>query len=114
MSIVIESGNLLPIVSLGGVVSQPGKGRQVESQQLTVTAVVVLSPDNPKRISMIIQNITTGTDILLVYFGNAATYPFSLNPGGVLQIDRTFPFTGPILVQSVTSCVMTSLEVSVI
>lgn len=99
-TVYYEPGNLLPVVSLGGVVSLPGKGRIVTSYSVVATAPIVLASANPKRISAIIQNCDDGANPGMkayVFLGNA-TPPIILLPFGTLQIDRDFPWIGDIIV----------------
>lgn len=100
MTTFYEPGSALPITSLAGVVSLPGQGRVVTNGTQAVSAPANLLPSNPKRISAVIQNIDT-TDKILVYLGPAGGQaPIYLLPGGTLQIDKDFPWTGEVNVWS--------------
>jgi hypothetical protein len=102
----VESGNLLPILSLGGVVSKVGQGRQLDQNQINVQTATVLLLDNPKRISAILQNLGP-TDVVISFPGSASG--FTLAAYGNLQINRDFPWTGIVIG---TSAVLTGVSVT--
>lgn len=93
-----ETGNRLPIISLGGIQSNRGWGRNIEISATPVLGLYAgiqqIMPDNPRRISAIILNNTPGV-VFLSAPGN--DWYLLLQPGGSLQIDNNFPYTGPIL-----------------
>lgn len=116
--IVTEPGNLLPLVSLGGVISLSGQGRTILSD---ADALNTGSPhslyvaSNPKRISLIIQNnddaTAPGTPIQ-VYLG-AQSHPVFVYSPGTLQIDRDLPWIGEVVIMSATNNpIATYIEVS--
>lgn len=112
-----ESGYEGLLVSLGGVKSQLGRGRITRSFEGNITSTLkqMILPNNPKRISAIIENIpnTTGIYLYISFTGTGLTV--SLAPGGSFQIDQNFPWTGPVWAQpaSVGTCYCGGLEVSV-
>ena len=111
MAAFSESGNLLPILSLGGVVSQPGKGRKFDTIQYNVStpAYPQVLNDNPERISALIQNL--GPDNVAINApGTQASITLTLL--GVLQIDRNFPWTGPMLATSPGVALLNVTEIS--
>lgn len=100
MARYLEPGNLLPVVSLGGVISNPGLGRVVDVNNITLNGTAfVLSVSNPKRISAIVQNIDDAAHPgahALIYLGGLNSIPIDLTPYGTLQIDKDFPWIGEI------------------
>lgn len=101
--IFYEPGNNLPLLSLGGVVSQTGQGRVVQSNSATMSPGAQFAiPPNTKRISMIIMNVGDGSQaggFINIFIGSLNTIPVYLQPGGTLQIDRYFPWIGEVDVQ---------------
>ena len=98
----VETGSLIPIVSLGGIKSQPGMGRVITSFAFPPTIAIVnyvLSP-NPKRISAIFINkgdpANVG-EIMYLYIGENGA-PIKLLEYGSFQIDSNFPWTGSVSV----------------
>lgn len=95
-----ETGNLLPLLSLGGVLAQPGQGRTISSNSFTLSTVLgaqQIMDSNPKRISAVIQNVddlASPGSYIEVFLGGLNTIPLILAPYGTLQIDRDFPWTG--------------------
>lgn len=94
-----ESGHYSPndeLISLGGVKGVANRGRNVDIRSYTAAdaAAHPIAQDNPQRIAMLITN--NGTDSVPVDLGNgaAAGYGHILAPGGSLQIDKNFPWTG--------------------
>lgn len=91
---ITEPGYNGQLVSLGGVLGAPGKGRQMFNHVFAMAsgAVPLLSP-NPMRIAALIQNADTTLAVLL-YVGTTSTlqYLVTLNAGGSLQIDQDFPW----------------------
>jgi len=104
--VAYETGNLKPIISLGGNVSREGQGRVFSSAIVSAFGGVVLAPSNPKRISALIQNlddIAVPGQIITVYLGGLGTAPIVLSAYGTLQIDINFPWTGEIDVASISN-----------
>ena len=92
-TIAYESGNAGELVSLGGVKGGKFKGRKFEIAAVTIpngTAIVV--PDNPMRISLLVEN-TDSVKNLNIGLAGSNDY-FTILPGGTIQIDKHFPFTG--------------------
>jgi hypothetical protein len=108
MALQLESGNRLPIVSLGGNVSAPGQGRVLDINQYNAGSPIIILQDNPNRISAIIQN--DGPSVAVIYAPNNSG-SIQLVAYGTLQIDRDFPWTGPIMASG-TNCLVTVAEVS--
>lgn len=106
----IESGNNLPLLSLGGVVSQYNQGRDIEQNQINVQGSTALLTDNPKRISAILQNI--GTVVVYISFPGS-TSAITLSPLGTLQFDKDFPWTGIVIGSSSVLSGVSVTEVSV-
>ena len=118
MGIQLESGNLLPLVSLGGIVSQVNQGRAVDGNQNSVvysTGAVQILWDNPRRISDIIQNL--GPDSVVVYMTGstpAIGCGLLLPVNASLQIDRDFPWTGAMFsAAGATGSLVNVVEVSI-
>jgi hypothetical protein len=106
----IESGNRFPIISLGGIVSQNQQGRDIESNQINVQTATVLAVDNPKRISLILQNLGTVNAVIVF---PATGSGITLAPLGTLQIDHNFPWTGVVIGTASVLCGISVTEVSV-
>ena len=104
--IYIEPGNRLPIISLGGIVSNEGQGRIIRSINATTGSGAdgndyQILDSNPKRISCIIQNLddaASAGSLVEVYLGSVNTIPITLGTLGTLQIDRDFPCIGAIII----------------
>ncbi len=97
-----EPGNAEVIVSLGGVKSTHGRGRIVSVDTANVglaTGATLLWPNNPLRLSALVQNISDGATVLL-YIGSpfltGTPQTLYLFPHGSFQIDQDFPWTGPV------------------
>lgn len=103
-----ETGNILPILSLGGVQSKNGQGRVVDSDDVTQAPGYppFVIPSNPKRISLLIQNVgdvtnpTAAGATIDVSLGGLDTIAIVLGPLGTLQIDSNFPWTDSIVITS--------------
>lgn len=118
--IYYEPGNLLPLVSLGGTVSQPGQGRIIKSISATTGSgadgnLYQILDANPKRISCIIQNFDDAAapgSLVSVRLGSVNTIPITLDTLGVLQIDKDFPCIGPVIISATAgSPVVTVVEI---
>jgi len=86
------------LYSLGGVVGEPGQGRQGIRHLITLTGGVgqIGMPANPRRISATIQ-IFNGTADLQVFFSDDTEGPaFILAPRDMLQVDWNLPWTGAV------------------
>lgn len=94
MSQAIETGNLLPLYSLGGIKSLTGHGRTISgnSMVLGINSTIPLLVSNPKRIAAMIQNI--GAITVSIYFDTQ--FICQILPGGTLQIDTNFPWIGSV------------------
>jgi hypothetical protein len=93
------------LVSLGGIRGKPNFGRVLSSNSFTVGVGTfqVASVSNPQRVAAIIENLDDGAapgSQLYVYLGGLNTIPFILQPYGTFQIDKNFPWTGDIWVNS--------------
>lgn len=117
MPVYFESGNQLPLLSLGGVISQAGQGRNITSNSVTITGPTQLAPANPKRIAAVVQNIgdpalpgcTVG-----VYFGSLNVIPVTLGVMGTIQIDTNLPWIGEIdVVANAGAPVCTIMEINI-
>ena len=97
--IIIEPGCLIPPVSLAGIVGQKNQGRVVRKFQGTVLNVPIqLCGVNPRRISVLVVNPSTGTDYLDVHLDRYdANMYIRLLIGDSLLINSDFPWTGVIL-----------------
>ena len=96
MSLVQEPGYNGTLISLGGVKGTSGRGRQCNSNGVSVTTTrVQVLPSNSKRISCLMNNI--GSDTIWLILGNAADDVVSgIIPNGSYQIDALHPWTGGI------------------
>jgi len=91
--IVQEAGCLVPLLSLGGILSKSGRGRQMMYDTIAATvAGASLLHANLLRISAILQNVDT-VDITVSFYPDLGG--LVLKPGGSIQIDKDFPWTGP-------------------
>jgi len=85
-------------ISLDGVVGAEGKSLQLidHSQSIAFSAPTAVLEVNPCRKWAMIQNSTDAPSDYLVYLveGNTGLTALMLVPGGTLQIDENFPFTG--------------------
>jgi hypothetical protein len=108
--IYTEPGNNLPLISLGGVVSNVSLGRVMRSEAIASGAVTggaqLLLGANPKRISAIIQNSSVGDNLpavndVYIFLGGPSGMQLVLAPLGTLQIDKDFPWIGEIWFSSV-------------
>ena len=88
-----ESGYQGRLVSLGGVLGKPGRGRQIVPVAITVTtAEAIIASDNPQRLALIIRN--TGTETAYINLAGNTSFPLKANE--VFQIDYNFAWTGAI------------------
>lgn len=93
------NGRLLSLANLPGV---PGRGRQTDPTNWTITGDTQILNENGRRISAIIQN--TGVNNATLYFGNDAL-GLTLLPNANFQIDSLFPWTGTMRADSVNTTI---------
>ena len=97
MTVLQEPGFTGVLVSLGGLRSLTSRGRQVETNQVTVSAAgELLLSDNSRRISAIITN--RGGNTLSLCLGRPAVSSdyITLLDAQSFQIDALFPWTGSV------------------
>ena len=113
----LETGSVIGIRSLGGVVSNAVQGRQSLSYGgWADTAILPVLSSNPRRISALIQfwsdPLNTST-LLTVLLGDQAVC--QLVQGGSFQIDANYPWTGDVRVQAdVGTCYVVANEVTIL
>jgi hypothetical protein len=103
------------LYSLGGIVGEPGQGRQGIRNSYTLGAGVgqIGLTANPRRIAATIQNTDTGDD-LYAFFGNDSTGPaYLIASGDMLQIDWNLPWTGTVYLYSAGAITVTCNEVTI-
>lgn len=89
----IESGAFAPLVSLGGIKDDTSRGRElVQGYETATVAGILISPDNPRRIALVLTN--KGTNPVEIFLGATSYFGTTLDHGGVFQIDKDFPWTG--------------------
>lgn len=96
-----EQANNVPLVSLAGVQGSPNRGRVLVSDVVGTgvgTAVYLLQP-NQRRIVAFFQNQGQGTATAILTFGvpKATYYGIWLRSGDTFQIDKNFPWVGPVI-----------------
>lgn len=115
MTVYQETGNRLPLISLGGIQSNRGWGRNMETQVFTGLGLgdgdaTLILVDNPRRIAAIIYN-GGGGQLAIKAVGNS--WNLVIQPFGTFQIDQNFPFTGAIEAWTDVAAIATVMEISI-
>jgi len=115
MAVVRESGYNGRLVSLGGLLSLEGQGRECDSKivPLIVSAWTRLLENNPRRISALIQNVDNSLTVAVIIGDDSGGGYFHLEPKGTLQIDENFPWTGPVIAYQAAAMNMSVAEVNI-
>jgi hypothetical protein len=106
------------LISLGGVMGSPGRGRVLELGGGAFVSAAKI-PDNPKRISLLIQNLAINAIVaqqsdVQVLFPLPNTGYLVLSPGDSIQFDKDLPYTGALIVAAIPgNCTLEWLEISV-
>jgi len=109
-----EAGYQGRLVSLGGVVGAPGRGRQARQLNNSVdnTGTKLIMESNPKRLSALIQNIDA-INMYIMFGDELYNYGFLLRPYDIFQIDQNLPWAGSVAGYAAAACTYRLLEVSV-
>jgi len=113
---ITESGHNGVIESLGGVKNRPGFGRTsyYATHTLGVLDDLDILPENTRRISALIQNYGSGSVFINFSSGYAGQgMRVYLSPGGSIQIDKDFPWTGYISARGILATTIIVNEISV-